>query len=127
MTDCLTSFQALDVDSNGFIGGDDVDDWQLLIALFMSLGCDETKESISEKYLLIYGGNQNLDPMKPMLTQQEFLKIMDQIVEGKDPVDGIISEIEELYDGGGEESNIEPTGKITKDQMLDFMAKYSYL
>ena len=59
-------------------------------------------------------------PSELKINAQEFVLMMDQYISEQDPVDGVITTLQETYDK-------EQKGKISKEDMFKFMESQKWL
>lgn len=106
------TFQQFDVEGEGRVEGTDT-----IIAMFLLLGCDVSKDRFGDIYQDVFGSRPEEEPS---VTLQEFAKMMDHFVSDVDPVDGVIESIREQFD-------VQDTGKCTYIDLIKFMEENDYL
>ena len=82
--EALDAFTQFDAEENGYL--DDVD---VIVAMFLCLGCDVESEKFHELYDKVF--HKKVPEEGPIVNREEFLLIMDSFVNEQDPVDGVIS------------------------------------
>ena len=85
-------------------------DFQVLVGMLMSLGCECSKEKAQKLHLEVTGNQETVK-----LTLKEFALLVNKFIDEEcDPVDGVIEAIADQYDN-------EAKGLIQYKQMIEFM------